>query len=78
MISLPDMMKQVMDRLEKLETRIDQPASRALDRNRTPLTYPRVGTAESEAILPVCAVLLLSVRETGNPRWIEPICRGRR
>lgn len=37
MTSLPDMMKQVMDRLEKLETRIDPPASRALDRNRTPL-----------------------------------------
>jgi len=38
MTSLPDMMKQVMDRLEKLETRIDRPTSRALDRNRTSLT----------------------------------------
>ena len=38
MTPLPDMMKQVMNRLEKVETRIDRPASRALDRNRTPLT----------------------------------------
>ena len=35
MTSLPDMIKQVMD---KLDTRIDRPASWALDSNRTPLT----------------------------------------
>ena len=38
MTSVPDMMKQVMDRLEKLEARIDRPTSRALDHTRTPLT----------------------------------------
>ena len=47
---LPDMMKQVMDRLEKLEARIDQPASQALDHT---ILLLRVGTLESVAILPV-------------------------
>ena len=50
--SLPDMMKQVMDRLEKLEARIDQPASQALDQT---ILLLRVGTLERLAILPVHA-----------------------
>ena len=50
--SLPDMMKQVMDRLEKLEARIDRPASQALDQT---ILLLRVGTLERLAILPVHA-----------------------
>ena len=50
--SLPDMMKQVMDRLEKPEARIDQPASQALDQT---ILLLRVGTVERVAILPVRA-----------------------
>ena len=49
---LPDMMKQVMDRLEKPEARIDRPASQALDQT---ILLLRVGTLESVAILPVHA-----------------------
>ena len=50
--SLPDMKKQVIDRLEKLEARIDQPASQALDQT---ILLLRVGTVERLAILPVHA-----------------------
>ena len=72
MASLPDMMKQVTDRLEKLETRIDRPASWALDRNRTPVMCWNCRKRGH------IAVLLLSIREMGNLQWIEPICQGRR
>ena len=61
--SLPDMMKQVMDRLDKLKAWIDQPTSQAL--TSTILTL-HVGTAESKAILPIYAILQLGVRKMGN------------
>ena len=60
--SLPDMMKQVLDRLEKLEARIDQPASQALDQT---ILLLRVGTLESVAILPVCACF-----SSASGKWV--------
>ena len=73
MASLPDMMKQVMDRLEKLETRIDRPASRVLNCKHTPLTCWNCG--KQGHIARSCRA---PPQRQGNPRWIKPICRGRR